>query len=205
MSQSSPLDVKPHFICWNKLIPIEVCLSSKVLYFTQHIGADLDPPLWSWFKSGSTHKEFFSEIPWRLCQNVPVHIRNTSPRDYTVAVRTKARWLICEYSVVYGWPTLTVVSVCVCPCVFTSLHECVKLWGFDRMSLSDCLYACMHTQHCVLPTAVPLQFPYPSFPVVEGGESLITCDMGFHDSLGPPMSPPLHTEVLLLRTVWRLC
>lgn len=43
-------------------------------------------------------------------------------------------------------------------------------------------------------TTHSLPFPYHRFLVVECGESLITCDTGFHDSLRSSVSPPLHTR-----------
>lgn len=62
------------------------------------------------------------------------------------------------------------------------------------MSLSNCVYPCMHKQHSVLPTAISYSLQGSRWLSV--GKSLITCDIGIHDSLGLSMSPPLHTEVL---------
>ncbi len=48
------------------------------------------------------------------------------------------------------------VCVCVCVCVSTSRHEFVKLRGFDRMALSDCMHACTDN---TLPTVSLPQLP----------------------------------------------
>ena len=104
-------------------------------------------------------------------------------------------------------PTHTYLCVgkCLCTWVFTFLSEYVKLWGFDRMSLSDCMYACMHRQHCVLPTA---NLPTVSSPWVPGGwVRWVNYNMwhGFPWQFGVACVPtPLHSGTTLQLTLLRV-
>lgn len=71
--------------------------------------------------------------------------------------------------------------------IYLSISRTEKLQVFDRMSLYACV--CIHPLKTLRTFCCSVQFPYSWFLVVKGGESLITCDIGFHDSLGSPMPP----------------